>query len=62
MTRPVDLLFPEGAKLKSEGKCPTCGSCIGEFRDVLSAREFEISGMCQKCQDSVFGTKEGDDS
>ena len=25
------------------------------FRDELSAREYYISGMCQACQDSVFG-------
>lgn len=35
--------------------CPTCGKKIGEFRNALSQKEFQISGMCQKCQDSVFG-------
>ena len=25
------------------------------FRDELSAREYYISGMCQACQDGVFG-------
>ena len=25
------------------------------FRNELSAREYAISGMCQACQDSVFG-------
>jgi len=25
------------------------------FRDELSAREYYISGMCQHCQDDVFG-------
>lgn len=28
------------------------------FRDVESLREWEISGLCQKCQDEVFGEKE----
>ena len=28
------------------------------FRDDLSKREFSISGMCQSCQDSVFGSEE----
>ena len=32
-----------------------CGKPIGEFRDETSQREYTISGMCQKCQDSVFG-------
>lgn len=34
--------------------CVTCGQPSGEFRDDLSWKEFTISGMCQKCQDSVF--------
>lgn len=28
------------------------------FRTELSAREYRISGMCQACQDSVFGADE----
>jgi hypothetical protein len=36
-------------------RCPTCSNEIGEFRNTLSAKEFSISGMCQACQDSVFG-------
>jgi len=37
-------------------KCPTCGNFIhmNEFKDELSVREFQISGMCQTCQDGVF--------
>jgi len=39
------------------GFCPTCQKpiVVGEFRDELSKKEYNISGMCQKCQDSVFG-------
>lgn len=29
-----------------------------EFRDLLSRKEFSISGMCQTCQDAVFGVEE----
>lgn len=37
-------------------RCPTCGDpIIGRFRNEISEREYRISGMCQKCQDSVFG-------
>jgi hypothetical protein len=42
----------------SEGLCATCdadGIEIQSFRDDLSVKEYQISGMCQKCQDSVFG-------
>lgn len=38
------------------GVCPFCGHTISmtEFRDEVSRREYEISGLCQKCQDEVF--------
>ena len=32
-----------------------CGGAAVEFQDDLSRREYRISGLCQKCQDSVFG-------
>ena len=32
------------------------GEVEGVFRDPLSAKEYTISGLCQDCQDSVFGT------
>lgn len=43
---------------RDEGVCVTCGSGkVGheDFRDAISRREWEISKMCQKCQDGVFG-------
>ena len=47
-------------------ECATCGkppTIIAQmanepvflFKDVLSAKEYSISGMCQACQNSVFG-------
>ena len=41
-----------------KGECPTCGDKIGSFRDTLSEKEYSISGMCQSCQDNVFGLEE----
>lgn len=38
-----------------ELKCMTCSDTIKSFRDELSLREYKISGMCQECQDKVFG-------
>ncbi len=35
--------------------CVTCGKKVGAFKDALSRKEYSISGMCQECQDSVFG-------
>jgi hypothetical protein len=33
-----------------------CGGPATEFRDDVSAREYQISGMCQICQDRAFGS------
>lgn len=41
-----------------EGKrCPFCGREIKmeDFRDPLSLKEYHISGLCQACQDEMFG-------
>jgi hypothetical protein len=47
------------------GYCVTCnadvlvkdrdGRFVPDFRNTISMKEFTISGMCQGCQDSVFG-------
>lgn len=42
-----------------QGMCPTCHKQIGTFTDRRSEKEYEISGMCQSCQDSVFGAPAG---
>ena len=38
-------------------QCPFCGKPVKleDFTDRLSKREFQISGICQKCQDKTFG-------
>lgn len=36
----------------------TCVRCYGEaneFSDDLSEKEYSISGLCQVCQDEIFG-------
>ncbi len=38
--------------------CVDCGKPASEFNDELSRREFSISGLCQSCQDKVFGSDE----
>jgi hypothetical protein len=45
----------------SEGKCVSCdstGNIATSFCDDISRKEYAISGLCQSCQDDVFG---GDD-
>lgn len=39
-----------------DDKCPLCGEDVKEedFRDELSRKEFELSHMCQFCQDETF--------
>ena len=38
-------------------KCPLCSEIVDktEFRNKAFLKEFETSGLCQGCQDSVFG-------
>lgn len=38
------------------GKCPFCGTVprLEDFKNTLSVREFNISGLCQACQDKMF--------
>ena len=38
-----------------QGVCATCGKRIMGFNNPLSEREYTIGGMCQDCQNSVFG-------
>lgn len=47
-----------GHNALNAGRCPTCSGAIGPFRDELSKKEWGISGMCQACQDSVFGVSD----
>ena len=37
--------------------CPLCGNPIKmeDFKDNLSRKEYGISGMCQNCQNDIFG-------
>lgn len=36
-------------------KCVFCKRSALSFRDALSRKEYSISGLCQDCQDEVFG-------
>ena len=64
MSRPMDL-FKDNVASNLFGTTRTaaqvariCVTCKGEakvFKDALSVEEYRISGLCQKCQDRVFG-------
>lgn len=55
----IEGVFPGTAQAIAENKCPMCKKPIGEFKNEISKREYLISGMCQACQDEVFGTDNG---
>jgi len=50
------LGFNNEVDLVELGICPLCKKPVDpkDFRDLLSAKEYKISGLCQKCQDGVF--------
>jgi len=45
----------------AEASCVTCEGEASSFRDDVSRKEYTISGMCQSCQDSLFGVEEPDE-
>ena len=52
-------LFGRSRTLALAGnQCVKCGEVAVEFNDELSRKEYGISGLCQCCQDSVFGVEE----
>ncbi len=55
-TETLKKLFPEEVKAVQSKKCPLCKDPIDMdgFKDVLSRKEYTISGMCQSCQDEIF--------
>ena len=51
----VEVFFPDEVKAIDAGRCPFCSKHGPfSFRDELSRKEFEISGLCQECQDTTF--------
>lgn len=46
--------FGAQVDLIEEGKCPFCKKIVEGFEDVKSYKEFQISGLCQKCQDDIW--------
>ena len=49
-------LFGRSRRLAIAGnQCVKCGELAAEFNDELSRKEYGISGLCQCCQDGIFG-------
>ena len=51
------LGFEKAVDHVEHGFCPVCSEpvSIGDFRDLISKKEYEISGLCSDCQDDIFG-------
>ena len=49
--------FDQEVNLVEAGKCPFCKEPVdmSQFRNELSRKEHQISGLCQNCQDKMFG-------
>jgi len=52
--------FTKEVKRIDDNECPFCGETINEddFKDALCLKEYKISGLCQTCQEKVFGKKD----
>jgi len=50
--------FNKEVDLVEKSLCPFCKDAVkGEdFKNEISRKEFKISGLCQKCQDKMFGS------
>ena len=55
MTDFLEQTFGRSSAITTD-TCAFCGGEASEFRDALSEKEYTISGLCQDCQDKVFGT------
>lgn len=54
----MKAMFPKAIENIDNGKCGLCDKDIDEeteFRDEESKKEFKISGLCQQCQDEIYG-------
>ena len=51
--------FGHKVALVKECRCPLCALRVDieEFRNKMFIREFETTGLCQGCMDTVFGYK-----
>jgi len=58
----IETVFPGTKAAIAAKECTMCRHSISmdDFVDALSIREYEISGMCQKCQNLTFSEPEDD--
>ena len=56
----TELTGKNRIEMITEHACVMCPELVKGFNDPLSFKEYQISGMCQTCQDSVFGPPQDD--
>jgi hypothetical protein len=52
------LGFTKEVELVENNQCPACKQHINgkaDFKNEISWKEYQISGLCQECQDAIFG-------
>jgi hypothetical protein len=49
----TEVIFDDSHRRK-EGICVACNGKAIEFTDEISKREYEETGLCQKCQDEIY--------
>ena len=50
-----DITGKDRVQTITNNRCMMCRGHATEFKDELSKKEYSISGLCQECQDKVFG-------
>ena len=55
LSKPIFGLMPHLADRILDGRCAMCAHTLTEFKNEISKKEYSISGMCQDCQDEIFG-------
>ena len=52
--RPIDAVVSDRREKIAARRCTVCPGHADYFKDVLSVKEYFLSGMCQSCQDVTF--------
>ena len=52
----MEAVAPEALKRVDEGLCLVCEKPVKreDMKNKISLKEFDLSGMCQSCQDNFF--------
>ena len=50
----IDHFGMTTTEAQSKKICILCKKSAEKFKDSLSKQEYELSAMCQKCQDKIF--------